>query len=611
MQAHGRCGTVRYWHPREKDVGTRGVGTVSFSQDSRRLLTSGGISARVWDIETGREVLVLRDGERPIHAALHVPGGLIVTASGAGGAVTLWEATTGEVLSRWGGFGHAVRALALSPDGHTLLAGCEGPECLVVFDLRTGTLVKRLQLENSFGPAYSLSFSPDGTLALVLEASLEPVRLCVFETTGWSLLWSREGYAYGHPWAVFSEDSAFIHTRRTGVEWRCYIRTHAARTGESVAEVEVQREAGPSLPLPDGRKVRLLPDRLLVYRGACLERWMSLPGDLRGDDRNVAVSPDGRWASFARDDSSVVLLDLETRRMVPEHAHRTAVSQLTFSKDEPTVLSTFAQDGSVRAWFPQSGREVGCRSFSGTSMDSVQLSGGRVFEVSHLQGGRLLVDFMHHTEVELVSSRNVASAAWSDDRFILAELVHAGPDMRLRVCDTRDGRCLWNVLVESGDASLHAVSRTGARVVTVGDELPGGFVDLRLWDLSLGARWRTLRIPRGQRTWGFTPDEGTLVLEAAPGVLSLVEFAYPERRVHLRCASRFWTLAFAEQGTLLATGDTDGRVQVWSIDGRLLASLEGHRGTVTALAFSPRGDFLASGGADAVALIWPSRAWEG
>jgi WD40 repeat protein len=66
-----------------------------------------------------------------------------------------------------------------------------------------------------------------------------------------------------------------------------------------------------------------------------------------------------------------------------------------------------------------------------------------------------------------------------------------------------------------------------------------------------------------------------------------------------------WSLSFAADGKTLATASDDGTVRLWELaTGRERGRLTGHRGSVFAVAFAPDGNTLATGGRDGRALLW-------
>lgn len=60
----------------------------------------------------------------------------------------------------------------------------------------------------------------------------------------------------------------------------------------------------------------------------------------------------------------------------------------------------------------------------------------------------------------------------------------------------------------------------------------------------------------------------------------------------------------ATDGTWIATGGGDGRIVIWTAEGKAAKEFEGHRGGVNGLAFSPDGKRLASCGEDQIVKIW-------
>jgi WD40 repeat protein len=96
---------------------------------------------------------------------------------------------------------------------------------------------------------------------------------------------------------------------------------------------------------------------------------------------------------------------------------------------------------------------------------------------------------------------------------------------------------------------------------------------VRLWDVATGSERATLALPREEVSAGKFFEEVAAV-------------------------------AFAPDGRTLAVA-RGAAVQLWDVDtGRLLARLEGHEGKVKCVAFAPDGTRLASGSYDRTVRLW-------
>ena len=65
------------------------------------------------------------------------------------------------------------------------------------------------------------------------------------------------------------------------------------------------------------------------------------------------------------------------------------------------------------------------------------------------------------------------------------------------------------------------------------------------------------------------------------------------------------SVAFSSDGKMFATGDNDGRIELWdthTVENR--ATLVGHDDDVRSVAFSPKGGVLASGSHDGTIQLW-------
>jgi RNA polymerase sigma factor (sigma-70 family) len=114
--------------------GERPVEAVAFSPDAR-LLATGQLDGRLslWDVATGREVILLAREEQAITAVAFSPDGrLLASASGVrprapqawvSPPLRLWDALTGKEVARLPGAGADISSLAFAPDGIHLASG--------------------------------------------------------------------------------------------------------------------------------------------------------------------------------------------------------------------------------------------------------------------------------------------------------------------------------------------------------------------------------------------------------------------------------------------------------------------------------------------------------
>jgi WD40 repeat protein len=108
------------------------IWSVAWSPDGSRLLTTSGSeesgaqdkTARVWDAETGEELLVLRGHTKAISYGFWSPDGRRIVTASTDNTIRIWDAETGEELltlspppALYGLFA------ALSPDGRYLATG--------------------------------------------------------------------------------------------------------------------------------------------------------------------------------------------------------------------------------------------------------------------------------------------------------------------------------------------------------------------------------------------------------------------------------------------------------------------------------------------------------
>jgi WD40 repeat protein len=149
-------------------------GSVAFSPDGTKLLTSGGHSVRVWDAATGAREL---DERAPgVEDAVFSPDGTEVAAGGNDGLVRIWSLEGGAQVRklRPAATGHdQVYAVAYSRDGRYLAAGTLSGG-VVVWNAATGDRLATLHGHTSWvgvvqftaDGRHLMSSSDDGTVRI-------------------------------------------------------------------------------------------------------------------------------------------------------------------------------------------------------------------------------------------------------------------------------------------------------------------------------------------------------------------------------------------------------------------------------------------------------------
>ena len=161
-------------------------------------------------------------------------------------------------------------------------------------------------------------------------------------------------------------------------------------------------------------------------------------------------------------------------------------------------------------------------------------------------------------------------------------------------------------LLPTADVQSVAFSPDGTHLASL-----GGWYgqEVMLWDLETQSPIATL----GHRLWvssvAFSPD-GTIAFRSRDEAVVLWDFetgnvaTLEERSGRESRTLRPLSLAFSRDGTVLASGASDGIVRLWDVETQTsIATLSGHRLSVSSVAFS-RGGILASGSIGGTIKLW-------
>ncbi len=140
---------------------------VAYSPDGKRLAsTCGSQEIKIWDAQSGEQLLTLHGHANHIYTVVFRPDGKQLASSGEAGVVKIWDAATGREIRTLPQNADPIYKLVYSPDGKRLAAACgswrDGKKAgeVKVWDADSGK--ELLNLKGHSEAVWSLAFSPDG-----------------------------------------------------------------------------------------------------------------------------------------------------------------------------------------------------------------------------------------------------------------------------------------------------------------------------------------------------------------------------------------------------------------------------------------------------------------
>ena len=401
----------------------KAVYAMVLSPDGRRLISGGeDYTARVWDVDSGENLLTYRSHAFAVYAVAMRGDGQAVASAGDDQIIRIWHPDSGAELSELRGHVSSISTLAYHPDG-VRLASASQDGTIRLWDTRTGEQIHEFRNDADF--VCAIAFSRDGNQ---FAAAGENRLIKVWDVSSKRLLHVLRGHTQRiiglafHPfsdlllstsldgtaraWESISgkEVRVFDGVRGRGLAWARDGRHFAISGAGGVLKVREYQSGERTLTLEDHTdditSAVFSADGLRVVTAGwdrTIKLWSALP-----------ESPD-QWAG-------------ESRQLVGHCSRATAVAALP---DGKRAISG-GEDGTVRVYDIASGREL--RHWVGSDFKVFQLaitpdgtkvvvagemSDVRVYEI---ESGRELRRFNRQTGRDLCARRHARRPPCADRR---------------------------------------------------------------------------------------------------------------------------------------------------------------------------------------------------
>jgi WD40 repeat protein/serine/threonine protein kinase len=548
-------------HPKE-------VWDVTFSSDSKKMATACADGfARIYQVPDGKLLTTTAAKEINIWRVRFSPDGrFLATASGdaTSTSVKVWNAESGAETLSLVGHTARVRGLDYSPDGKLIATGSRDGT-IRIWSAVDGRELRKIAVERAGEPEETedLHFTPDGMRLLTASKTTSRVWdiasgriLSTFEEgNSWSAAVSSDGKRF----AVGGTEPRIRIFNAQTTEQQLVITGHDAKINNIVFSPDSLTIASAS------------SDRTVKFSDAQTGVELQTLKTHLSEVWSVAFSPDGKFIATSGTDFRVFLFDASDLLQPSSFAFPMGFGSVwggTISPDRSKVLS------------PLPGRPQDSE-FTQTIWDVA----------------------LRHKVVEFSTKVPVETGAFSPDGSILA------------TGDVAGTISLWNTA--TGEVIRHFKAHE-KRIVGIvfapdGKHLISASQDksVRIWSADNPAVFRELASLDGDvSALEVSPDGHRVVVASYDTTSKLIDFETEKIIAELEPGS-ILSVAFAPDGKTFATGDAYGAIEIrQTTDAKLLTTLTGNAGHMTALTYSPDGLRLASASGEGVIRLWDSKTGE-
>jgi WD40 repeat protein len=525
----------------------RPVVACAVTPDGRHLLSaSADKTLRLWSIERGECVKVLRGHKDEVTACALMTGGKTAISTSTDLTTKLWDVQSGSCTGTLTHDKQAPTTCAFIRDDELFVVGFEDGT-LRAWNRHSRNLVETLYGHTAYVTAcagtpdgkHLVTTSRDGTVRVWDLASFELLHTLQREDDpGAPSLRASEGLRWFTALALSSDGKTVFAASGDGLisHWNVVagtpIRTFRVANGR-IDSCAVSPEGYLLCGLADGTVlIWSLTDR------KCIDRLSAHASAVSA----CALTRDGRRAVSASQDRSLKLWDLSAFGSVPREVHAASITACAMTPDESTAVSA-SEDGLLKVW--------------------------------ELATGKRRVNLEEHKAW-------VTACALSTNGL---RVVSGALDGNLRIWNVPSGTCIQSVQGHADRVIICAIL-PGDQIISASHD---GWI--KIWKLIDLAPVRTLGEHDALECFAVRADGASALSVSRDGTAKLWNLDnYDCERTLEDLGSGVLCCALTPDGGRAVVGREDGAIEVYDIvSGQPLATIRGHEGRVIACAVSTDG----------------------
>ncbi len=584
------------------------VKAVQFTEDGQFLLTaSRDKSARLWDVQTGKEMRSYLGHEHTVNG-LAIYKNQLATSS-ADGSARVWELSSGKLLKVPTEKERFLTSITWSPDGKYLAIGSY-EDSVDIFETERMEILKRIRVNTDRGTGYGVQvrFSPDSKYLSIGE---DQRTARIFKTSDWTEIAQftpEEGYCGGcGTLTAFSPDSRSL----LKVSNNHSLEKFSIETGELLFSFGEDFDDSRAVDFHSSDDYFLVAtqDSLFVFDK---NNQLLLGKGFEGEIEDAIFHPTEPWVAIALE-KIVLLIDLEGKSIRRfEGILNSTYTGLDYDigqywerfiakwiKYKPARM--FDHGGlfvgktgfKARKWNVQSasidmeyiGHEQGIISFERVNDNTIVSGGG---------DGRLIV--WDETTGKVIKSikghrEPIFDLALSNNGKLLA----AGSwDGVISIWNTRTWEKINSFYKEGASAYTLAFSSNDSYLVT-------GLLDktLRLMEIKTGRFVREL-VGHTEPVTSIQIREDQILTSSWDG--QIITWDWNSGLITDRIQTSYPVFGASWVGNEIVTAGSDRSIHFWDAKGKLVQSLDGHQAEITGLEVD--GKILMTTDVDGVTRLW-------
>lgn len=508
-----------------------------------RWLASAGVDRQIirWSLpaEAGpAEMLQTWEAPASVWALAVSPDGTLLASGSQDGAISLWQAETGELVRRLEGHSDviAVGGIAFSPLGERL-ASASYDGTARVWDVATGESLSVLSKDT--GVVDTVAFSPDGTTLATTSADRRIVLWDLESGQPLQMLMGHRNDVYSVGFLASPSPSRIGATGATG-DVTLLVSTGRDRTlrvwdlesGLVLKVLQGHSASVSNLAVHAGRGEVEGVEAFTASNDGTVRRWDIAPSPfqrlvaLPGSAWASAISPDGNSVAVGFESGALRVYSLPDGELLweRESAHIAGITRLGFNADG-VLLASASLDDTAKLWAVGPDGSVEERQIFTGHTDSVN-------DLDFSPDGATLATASHDGKVGLFT------VGTEEKQFF----------------DAHDGRVVASVSFDGSGTRLLSVSIDGAA---------------RLWDVTTDPPIPTREFPKSADMLAsvtFSPDGRSIAIAGRDQTVRVYSTHDAQPQHHLMGhESTVMRAIFSPDGQTLATVSADATVRLWDM----------------------------------------------